>query len=226
MAGRQLLVAYGRSADVAQLRPRRRARGAEGAGPARTRADAVVLLLAGLHARARSPRRGEDGALRRLPRRAHRVRHDEHPHPHRRAHVRRELGPVLARRPRPVRRRVDGLPPGLVRRADDAQVRRAPGGRGLADQQRDADLRPPVRPAARPHRAGVRVGPADGVGRTRRRWAPAGLARRRGVGRRGHRRGQRVLRTGDRRARRLRRPARLPDGQRCRPPAPQRGLHL
>ena len=113
---------------------------------------------------------------------------------HRRAHVRGELGPVLARRPRPVRRRVDGRPPGLVRRADDPAVRRARGGRRLADQQRDADLRP--RSTSRPpYRAGVGLGAAHGAGGARRRGQATGLDRRRRLGRRGDRRGQRLLRT-------------------------------
>ena len=102
-------------------------------------------------------RRGRCGALRRLPRRAQRAGPADHPHLHRRPHVRRELGPRLARRPGPVRGRVDGRPPGLVRRGDGAPLRGPPGRRRLAGLQRDAAVRRLRAPTTRSSTAWARI---------------------------------------------------------------------
>ena len=173
-------------------------------------------------------RRADDRQVRRLPRPARRGGHDHGAHVPGRPHVRGELGPRLAERARPVLRRLDGGPRGVVRRGDGPPVRQPPGRVRLARLQRDADLRR----RGQPPRDGQRVGPAHhrrhpGGGRH-----PAGLARRRGVGHRGQRGGQRLLGGGLRAPVRFPRTARLPGRQRPDPPALRRrlglraGLHL
>ena len=170
--------------------------------------DQVVLFLARLHAGAGRHRREDDRPVRRLPRPARRAADEHGAHVHRRAHVRAELGPALAGRPRPVRRRVDGRAAGLVRRGDGAPVRLAPGRGRLAGLQRDAAVR--RRPGGARDRRGVG---ADRAGRgARGRRAPAVLARRRRLGHRGDRAGKRVPARRRRPAVRLPRPARVPGG--------------
>ncbi len=210
LARGQLLVTDRRPPDVAQLRRRHGQRGTPRAARPRHDDDPVVLLLAGLHAGAGPDRRGHGGPVRRLPRPARRGRPGHGADLHRRAHVRRELGSGLAGRPRSVLRRVAGRPAGLVRRRDGAPVRPASGGVRLAGQQRDADLRRQGR-AAR----GRRLLGADHPGRgARGRRRPAVLARRRGLGHRGQRRGERLPPDRHRIPVRLPRPALLPDERR------------
>ena len=102
---------------------------------------------------------------------------------------------------------------------DRPPLRRAPGGRRLAGLERDAAVRRAARRATRSPRgrARRRGGPRDGSG-------AADLPRRRGVGARGLRRRQRLLAARSRAARRLRRPARLPDAGRPAAPAPHAGV--
>ena len=96
-----------------------------------------------------------------------------------------------------------------------AQVRRAPGDRGLARVERDAALR-----RTGDERGGRRLGPRARRGGAVGRCDTADLARRRRLGRRGDGRGQRLLAAGACAARRLLRPARLSDAGR--PGAPGR----
>src|SRR4029450_165477 len=103
LAGGQLLVAGRGAADVAPLRPLGGRRGAGPPGPPRAHPPPVVLLLAGLPARARPARRDRPGPLRRLPGPPHRRRPGHRPDLPGRAHVGGELGPRLAAGPRPGR---------------------------------------------------------------------------------------------------------------------------
>ena len=109
--------------------------------------------------------------------------HGDDPHLHRRPHVRGELGPGLAAGARPVRRRVDGGPAGVVRAPGDRRFAGHPAVAGLAAVQRDAASTAARRPAPARRPPGRscscrRCGPgAD----------PAGLARRRRLGHRDER---------------------------------------
>ena len=136
------------------------------------------------------------------------------PHVHRRAHVRRELGPALAAGSRPLSRCLARGPAGVVRPGDRATVPPA-GGRRLAPLERDAALR-----WAREHRGRHGLGSHPHAGRAGRRRDAAGLGRRRSLGRGGLRRGQRLLAESPRAARRLLRPPLVPDAGRSRAPVP------
>ena len=190
--------------------PARRARGAGRAARPRAEHDPVVLLLARLHARARTASTSSSCAHYADFLDAHAERgHGHHPDLHRRPHVRGELGPGLARAAATCTGTC-GWSPG--RRGSSAQmtarVHRAPGGRRLAGHQRDADLRrdrPPPSTVTAWAQLMVRRG-------ARRRRHAAGVARRRRLGHRGHRRATTASRCATGRRSRLRRPARLPDG--------------
>ena len=115
--GRELLVARaaGRACGRATTRGvvREELRGARGA---RLQRDALVLLLARLRPRAGAARRRRPRPVRRLPRRARGARARDDPDLPRRPHVGRELGSGLARRARPLPRRLARVAAGVVRR--------------------------------------------------------------------------------------------------------------
>ena len=209
LARRQLLVAGGRPAHVGPLRRGRRARGARHAGAPRARHDALVLLLARFRPRAGPHRRGRRRPVRGLPRRPPRDRAGDDPDGPRRPHVRRELGPPVARGPRPVPRRVARRAAGVARRGARVPLRPPPGGRRLARLERDAALRRPG-DVGRDHRVGAARRPGAACGRC----DPARLARRRRLGDRDDGRRQRLLAARARAARGLPRAALVPDGGR------------
>ena len=109
----------------------------------------------------------------------------------------------------------------VVRAPGHRAVRRPPGGGRVAAVQRDAAVRRPG-PGAGRHR----LGGAAGAGRPGRGRHPAGVAGGRRLGHRDERGRQRLLGAGHRAAGRLRRPPRLPDGDRPGPAAPGAGLRL
>ena len=215
LARRQLLVAGGRAAHVGALRRRRRPRGARRTRRARPRRHALLLLLAGLRPRARAARRGRRRAVRRLPRRPRRGRDA--------ARSRRSSSATCPARTgiRPWRSGRDlyrdvwlvsqqaWFAAEIARRFGDHPAvcgwlvsNEMPLYGGPGHRRRD-------------HRLGADRRPGGPVGRR----APADLARRRRLGHRGDGRGQRLLAPRARAARRLRRPALVPDAGRRAAPA-------
>ena len=186
---------------------------------ARLQRHALILLLAGLHAGARAARRGGSPSVRRLSRRPSRTPAWARSRPSSSATCWGELGSRLAGGSRPVSRPLARVAAGLVRGGDRAEVRRALRNRRVAGLERDAAVRR-ARDERRDRSSGdapSRPAPYARPGRI-----PADLTRRRSLGHRGLGRRQRLLTSRSCAARRLRRPARVPDAGRPDAAAPGR----
>ena len=142
--GRELLVAGGGPRMWSALRRRRRPRGA--LGRSRRTGCNVTRSFCFWPDFVPEPERLDGDVLDRFADflDAHvETRPRDDPDLRRRPHVGRELGSGLARRTRPLPRRLARLAAGLARRRDRAPLRRATRGRRLARLERDAALRRP-----------------------------------------------------------------------------------